>query len=360
MQNNENIYQHITARQIKAYLSGSMSPSEKEAFEKIMNENPFVADSVHGYQQNPDAFNDLPSIEKQIGQHYGKISWLRYSFYLAVPVIIIVLFVALFPKSENIKILSRRDSTLVVQWQSMKNEVEKANPIPVEKQIAPLEKKHEQKAIKSFEEKKTTEEIEQIQNIAMLGQIENIKPEEKVRKHFKLLPTTYYYELKAVIYDKERRPKIKMRINNEGTLSPQYENYSSLQNNPDEVKWTYIEYTDFLSDAMGKFSNSRVKEALLDFNYILQVYNDDLNANFYGGLCYYNLGLYNKAISCFDGILNDNSITFFQEALWYKALSLYNAGQKDEAEKLFSNIAESNGFYSAKATERLKILNAEK
>ena len=107
---------------------------------------------------------------------------------------------------------------------------------------------------------------------------------------------------------------------------------------------------------MGKFYTNYFKDALKDFNTIIQQFPDDLNAHFYGGLGYYNIGLNQKAIEYFDAVLETNTLTFAQEALWYKALSLINANQINDAKEILTRIIEANGFYAKRAEETIKSI----
>ena len=63
-----------------------------------------------------------------------------------------------------------------------------------------------------------------------------------------------------------------------------------------------IDYQDFLSLSLNKFKNNKYKAALINFNTIRDQYPNDLNAHYYGGLCYYNIDNPVKAIDFFDFI----------------------------------------------------------
>jgi tetratricopeptide (TPR) repeat protein len=100
---------------------------------------------------------------------------------------------------------------------------------------------------------------------------------------------------------------------------------------------------------MEIFSKGNNKKALARFQIILDTYPDDVNANFYAGLCYYNLKEFSSAISSF-AKCNDTKFTNFnEEAEWYTAKSYLANGQKAEAKTLFTQIANSNGYYVSQA-----------
>ncbi len=341
-------------KQWKAYINGSLHQRGKKAFDEAIANDSFLAEAMDGYKEYPEEIEQAKVFKKYFSRR-KKIWVKRILVSTAFVVATIVVVYWLLSHSENNEKLTSINSsqTNEVNWAELKKEIEQSVVIPETLQIKPKDKKQEQQEIIKFEKSSTQEEIQKIQTIAIKSITNLSKPEENIKRHFKLLPTTYYYDLKVVVYDKSRRSKIKMRINDEGTLSPQFENYENMIQK-DGINWTYISYEEFLEEAMGKFSKSLYKEALLDYHYILKLYEHDLNAYFYGGLCYYNLGMYDKALLCFDEILKDNSLNFMQEALWYKALSLYYAGRIEEATALFADICISKGFYSSKACDLMK------
>jgi tetratricopeptide (TPR) repeat protein len=87
---------------------------------------------------------------------------------------------------------------------------------------------------------------------------------------------------------------------------------------------------------------------------ILETYSDDLNANFYAGLCYYNLKQFSEAGSSFEKCLNSKYTNFNEEAEWYLAKSLQANGKDSDAKEIFRKIADGNGYYAKQAE---KLLN---
>jgi tetratricopeptide (TPR) repeat protein len=104
---------------------------------------------------------------------------------------------------------------------------------------------------------------------------------------------------------------------------------------------------------MEYFSKGQNKRALTRFLEILNTYPDDLNANFYAGLCYYNLKAYNSAISHFDNCSNSDFINFYEEQEWYKAKCYLANNQKEEAKVLLKQIVAEKGFYANQASKIL-------
>lgn len=120
---------------------------------------------------------------------------------------------------------------------------------------------------------------------------------------------------------------------------------------------TYIPYKAFLNEYLSKFAENDFKGALTGLLIIQQQFPDDLNAAFYSGLCYYNLGKSRQAITAFDRALSNSFTTFREESEWYKALSMIEEGSKKNragAKELLQKIVDDKGFYSKRAAEKLK------
>jgi tetratricopeptide (TPR) repeat protein len=116
----------------------------------------------------------------------------------------------------------------------------------------------------------------------------------------------------------------------------------------------YTPYKDFLIEGLTKFSKNDYKGSLGHLLTILQQYPDDVNASFYSGLCYYNLGKTRQAISMFDKTIGNSITTFKEESEWYKSLSLLEDGKKSDAKELMKKIESEGGFYAKAAREKLK------
>jgi len=90
---------------------------------------------------------------------------------------------------------------------------------------------------------------------------------------------------------------------------------------------------------------------LYRFEIILNNYPDDINANFYGGLCYYNLGEYKKTQLIFEKCLNLEFINFNEEVDWYLAKSYLANDENEKAKVILNKIQSQKGYYSKQATQ---------
>lgn len=204
------------------------------------------------------------------------------------------------------------------------------------------------------------------EKLAANGYGKELKDEEALdKKTLNALPIKYIIDLKVVNYDDRETPEVndsdKVEMLREKhkskSISPRFSNPENqaarLNNNVNywnSPEVTEIPYDDFLADALEKFKKKEYKQALNDFTIILDTYPDDANALFYGGLCYYNLNLTDKAINYF-GLLSNTP--FDEEAEWYQALSYKLKGDDNKAKSMLKVITDKNGFYSKRASEML-------
>lgn len=117
-----------------------------------------------------------------------------------------------------------------------------------------------------------------------------------------------------------------------------------------------ITYKETLEKAIALYKNKKYSDAIDQFNIILSKHPAEVNGWFYGGLSDYNLQRYEKAEGKFNKVLTNKNTEFNEEATWYKALSLIELKQTDKAKKILKEIIATNGFYKAKAEEKLKEL----
>jgi len=117
-----------------------------------------------------------------------------------------------------------------------------------------------------------------------------------------------------------------------------------------------ITYKETLEQAIQLYKNEKYRAALSEFDHILTKHPEEVNAQFYSGLCFYHLGQNASAIKKFNKVFKNKEAEFNEEASWYKALTLINMNDKTSAKKVLKKISEDDGFYKVKAEEKLKGL----
>ncbi|HEX2617775.1 MAG TPA: hypothetical protein VHL57_09555 [Flavobacteriales bacterium] len=114
-----------------------------------------------------------------------------------------------------------------------------------------------------------------------------------------------------------------------------------------------VSYLDFMDRAMEAFAQGRFSTALDDLYFLLGQYPDDVNAQFYAGLCCYDLGIYPRAQRLLDRAAQNKVDTFNEEATWYSALALEQQQGKSAVQDVFARIAQEGGFYAERAKAKL-------
>jgi tetratricopeptide (TPR) repeat protein len=108
-----------------------------------------------------------------------------------------------------------------------------------------------------------------------------------------------------------------------------------------------------LADALKHYRKGEYQQCINTMNEVAEFNDDDLNASFYRGMSYYQLRKYKSAIPFLQECVDAMNNAFFQEAQYYLALCLINAGEKEEGRKLMLKVSQSGDFYSRKAREFL-------
>ena len=185
-----------------------------------------------------------------------------------------------------------------------------------------------------------------------LSLLNNGELEEKQLKYMSNSPLFYLHDLKITNYTtlyfkKERFVKFT-------GVSAAYSNAneigsagSSLRQNAD-----YFLHEE-IAQAMLYFKKEKYDLAIQTLKTVSNYNKEDLNCDFYLGMCYYYKKNYSSAVNLFDRCIQSLNNTFLQEAMYYKAVSLYEKGNKERAKILFNDIVVVNEFYAEKAKEYL-------
>jgi tetratricopeptide (TPR) repeat protein len=167
----------------------------------------------------------------------------------------------------------------------------------------------------------------------------------------------YLNDLKTVDYRllREEKPIRLLQELPTGTPASQSNN-GELRTEMDDIQAREINYIDYLEETQRYFDRQAFKRALRRYLIILEHYPDDVNAHFYSGLCYHNLGQYAKAIEHFDQSFTLQIGNFREEATWFKAKAFLQLNDKSSAKVFLEKIKNESGFYSERATELLNSL----
>ena len=119
---------------------------------------------------------------------------------------------------------------------------------------------------------------------------------------------------------------------------------------------TYLAHK-VIAQAMRLFNSKHITNCIEELAILYKYNKDDANAQFYLGMCYYQLNKFGIAETYFQKNLDNVNNIFHQESEFYQALCFLNLKQTEEALKQLQNIANNKGFYSERAKETINKLN---
>ena len=111
-----------------------------------------------------------------------------------------------------------------------------------------------------------------------------------------------------------------------------------------------------LKSALAHFNKGRFSTCLGEFQSLLEKDPDDVNSLFYSAISYYQIGKYERAIKDLEAVLQNTNNVFHPEAKWNLAQSYLKLGNNSKARQLLAEIVNEKGFYSKRASEKLKSL----
>lgn len=332
----------------------------KHSIEMQSSSDSFESDAMDGWDQ----LSYDTSIMKDLDRKFLKRSYTGYYILSVLGTVAITIVVFLNNSSNNHKNSNKpaqekiHMSSLTEDQEITLDESDLIIPSPIEKmKLAPI--KHQVKVTTiqdEFQERKTTYMPEEEIKIEMLPFIDLYPQPEapKLEKAHDRAKEIYLHDLKLVDYTSYRsKPTMKTK---QATLTGTPANMEASNSDEIETVWKEVDvsYSFFIDKSIAIFSKGSYKKALARFETVIETYHDDVNANFYSGLCLYNLGEYEKSIDAFKNCIYGPFSNFDEESQWMIALSYQKLGQKDQAKKYFLKIIEQGGFYKNQAATKMK------
>lgn len=357
--------EHIDIELLNRYYNSELSEAAKNALEKQALTDSFLKDAMDGFDNNPDSFNQFYTAHTS--KFRGKKS---YTFLVALGILVALFaLTTLLKLNEDINpelvVLNDKDTILqidtshlnhtiiderVEEYEMIPAAIETLSYIPKSDIITPTEVVNHQDVVAEIIQKKE----EPIVIDEDFNYEDDLRIADESAHWHKFGQVTeevaYLFDLRVVDYRKISRENEKItykRFELSG-ISANHEGETEDENDliEREVK---VPYYDYLRKSMSFFANGNYKKALNRYVLILEQYPNDLNALFYGGLSYHNLGKNDEAIVFFDKIINGDIFVFSEEALWYKAKALIKLKKTNEAKSILEEIIAHGGFYTQEA-----------
>lgn len=304
----------------------------KHDIEKAFVDDDFVMEALEGFQSDAKAWKDFEQFDKN--KHQKKRA--RIASLVSIFVILSMVIGYLMTPTPQIKYAAKvprqKKHVQLIKIHTQK-EIQQMKVAPTQQRISPQqviietqEKSHRAESLIEVLERLDQKPIRQIEATQTNGKSLALKMGREL----------YIKNLKAVDYRYHRKEENK--------------SFESVAENEFGEQVLKIPYINLLSQALTDFSKENYKLALLHFDQILEVYPDDANALFYGGMCLYNLDQLTQAESRFLKLQNIAFANFSEEGNWY-LLHVYKLTKKEAAfSSLRSLIIEQKGFYAQRAT----------
>jgi TolA-binding protein len=367
----------VTREEMQRYLEGNLSSTDKIKVEEKMLDDEFSSEASEGFMENNIAFAEVSTLNaawdaktktpqiKTTNYKYWFIGTLVVAI-LSISVVAYLLTNSVKPTIEENKIaennVEENIPVEVVTQEIMMTDEELKEEIIEIKEATNISEKKQITYEKTIASQPTTVETKIPEEVIVANpdNVDGKKVEEiEVKDDKKIVESNvkmlYIKNLKAVDYSFLYTNHIaKKEWILTGTTADKETSVSEGVMAEHVIK--YIPYKDFLIEGLTKFSKNDYKGALGHLLTIQQQYPDDVNASFYSGLCYYNLGKTRQAITMFDKTIGNSITTFKEESEWYKSLSLLEDGKKSDAKELMKKIESEGGFYAKSAREKLKAM----
>jgi TolA-binding protein len=354
-------------QELKDYLEGNLTNKERHALELKLQSDPLFAEAMDGFENHPNNINGLDKLQKEFyKKNSGRLTKLLLrSFLIIIPAGIITLLILLFnPFSKQESIITNEyteetsplNTTADTDMAEAFEQIDIAIAIPDSQIITSEVVKNDQKNRPKMD---TVTEFD-YELISETNDIQPIKKNlsnENIIELSNKIKKTILLDFWVIDYSKAYASSIKQPWIEHTGLDASHENEKSINNNSTEeiISKEFVPYLDYLEAALAKFKAKKYKDALRDFHVIHKYYPNDVNAFFYGGLCYYNIGMNKKAMAYFDKVLSNNIDFFHQDALFYKAQTLYQKKDTAELKSVLEQILTTKDFHGSYRQRSEKI-----
>ena len=338
----------LTRTKIKEYQTTGID-EKKNFIERATIEDLFENDALEGFSENNIG---LSSMKKLDARFKSNNSWVFYSIGMICCLFILVYLILPSKQNQENLIHKTMQKTIEKTDVELPKDIALMDELPAKRQIHIQQLKTDFTAIEKQQENSFSE-IKPTINEKPAQPIQMDEPEKAIIHGNLMAKEIYLHDLKLIDYREYRsQPKISTE---QRLLTGTPANIDNFDNKNEEVEWKTVEipYIDYLEKTIALFSKGLNKKALSRLQTILATYPDDVNANFYAGLCYFNLKQYTSAQSCFKNCILSKYINFQEEAEWYLALSAAANGQVKESTELFNLIIKRGGYYSKEAKKVL-------
>lgn len=389
-----------TAEEIKLYQEGKLSPSRTHEIELLAEENPMLGDALEGYAALP-LFASVPSVTTAITQQAassgtsasvvgvaetGATWWQLNGWVIGIGVGVTATIAAIiFTNRDDANAtassaVANRQTEQIFETPgseaSQLNDNEKPN-----KELATSSEQLKSNDVNNSKElsKLTSAQPKQdadADNYALLseqtqlqtlegkeaGQVtsgqspevaEELPVMKQSRSSYAAVSMIHLQNYRIADYTGLRKSEWDSFTIESLNVPANYGNKEDIKKNDSETKTIAIPYLSYINKCITAYDKAEYKIAINKFNIVLEQYPDDINAQFYGGMSYYKHNQPVLALALFEKAEKNTINSFRDESRFYRAKCLKMLNRTEEANTIFQNIVEQNGFYSAQAKKEL-------
>lgn len=351
----------ISRADIDAYQKGK---SQQQRIEENAAANEFDSNALDGWSESGLSTDAMKKLDQRIAKKYSSPNYSTFVGFVLATLIIGSGMLLYFSYSPNeTASLEDNSNSLVFNQDTERTEVDLSPEIEAMVEISEEAQVKPQALIakniaQTTEEKKTDENV----NTSSIDAVKPLPDLPVITDDDQSIATTLIYKQAKEIYLKDLK-LIDYREYRDGEVTTERLRYSGTpanqenweQSSSDELIWekVNIPYIEYIDKTMELIAKNKYKKALPRLELILENYPDDINANFYSGFSYFNLGKYDLAIERFEKSYTIQFGNFYEEARWFKSLALENSNKHTEARKLWKEIVAEKGFYAKEAENKL-------
>ncbi|HTL83491.1 MAG TPA: hypothetical protein VL651_17365 [Bacteroidia bacterium] len=355
----------LSEEDLKKVLNGTAD----ENIRKLLNDCELSKEAVEGYLAVPGAIATLPSIKKEISSKTGlnALSPMKQNL-LALAFAAVVIGIPayfLWPKSEDDDVANGLKHPIAQQLDPERSSANvapiltpqsehfvnpDAHPVP---KFSPVKANNDTTGA-ALKMPITTADPIDVDPSQLLDEPPVVPTHPDVSYNSSI---GFIYDLKITEYEKYNKIKLEVKDVELTGVSAAFDNADDQHNDANDAPTVReVPAEQFLKEGLLAFREMRYGKCIEKMEVLLQNDANDVNANFYIGVCYVKLELAAKALPYLDKVLAAKNNVFHEEAKWYEALALISEGNTEEAKKLLTDIISANGFYTDKAKDKLKEL----
>jgi hypothetical protein len=336
----------LTRLDIEKYKS-TRNEAEKNMLEMNVIDDSFENDALEGWSNQNISIEKLEQLDKRFNISRSQVYFNASLIIVSLLVILGSIYVLLKDEQTSNRKISQ-EFKAAKEVNSLPNITEKPiNNIQTEEIIKPKTVRNDFIAKAAFDSVQDVSYSEEKTELLKLP-LKKVKIEEFISGYrTNIGKETYIENLKVIDYRYYRsRPAEKIAAPTSGTPAENENKYSSGK---DDKLFVEISYVSCLEKSLKLFNSLKYKEALYQFERILETYPDDINALFYSSLCFFNLNQFQSCESQLKKLENARFTNFDQEQQWYLLLTYKAEKKKEPFEKTRNVIITEKGYYAKEA-----------